>query len=147
MATSCHRFAVREDKLVCVDVKATDSAGRIFVVETQIVVHSSFAKRALFYACTAYADQLKKRAKVWGTQGDLSRMLIDEKIAGRQPVSPSLSAGGTNHRSANGRVDRDTHGRAIEVQCTPLTVVSLALWSNGSIAIVAKFIAVRVTIC
>ncbi len=30
------------------------------MVEVQIVVHSSFAKRALFYACTAYADQLKK---------------------------------------------------------------------------------------
>lgn len=50
----------QEDKLVCVDVKATDSAGRVFVVEIQIVVHSSFAKRALFYACTAYTDQLKK---------------------------------------------------------------------------------------
>jgi hypothetical protein len=24
MATTCHRFAVREDKLVCIDVKATD---------------------------------------------------------------------------------------------------------------------------
>jgi predicted transposase/invertase (TIGR01784 family) len=50
----------QDDKLVCVDVKATDAAGRIFVVEIQIVVHSSFAKRALYYACTAYADQLKK---------------------------------------------------------------------------------------
>ena len=50
----------QDDKLVCVDVKATDEVGRIFVVEIQIVVHASFAKRALFYACTAYADQLRK---------------------------------------------------------------------------------------
>jgi predicted transposase/invertase (TIGR01784 family) len=50
----------RNDKLICVDVKATDQMGRIFVVEIQIVVHASFAKRALFYACAAYADQLQK---------------------------------------------------------------------------------------
>ena len=50
----------QDDKLVCVDVKATDQVGRIFVVEIQIVVQPSFAKRAMFYACTAYADQLRK---------------------------------------------------------------------------------------
>jgi len=47
------------DKLVCVDVKATDQLGRVFIVEIQIVVQSSFAKRAVFYACEAYADQLR----------------------------------------------------------------------------------------
>ena len=36
------------DKLVCVDVKATDQRGRVFVIEVQIVVQSSFAKRAVF---------------------------------------------------------------------------------------------------
>lgn len=48
-----------DDKLVCVDVKATDQLGRVFMVEVQIVVHSSFAKRAVYYACRAYADQLQ----------------------------------------------------------------------------------------
>ncbi len=38
------------DKLVCVDVKATDQGGRVFLIEVQIVVQSSFAKRAVFYA-------------------------------------------------------------------------------------------------
>jgi len=47
------------DKLVCVDVKATDELGRVFVIEVQIVVQSSFAKRAVFYACEAYTDQLR----------------------------------------------------------------------------------------
>jgi len=47
------------DKLVCVDVKATDSLGRVFVIEVQIVVQPSFAKRAVFYACEAYTDQLR----------------------------------------------------------------------------------------
>lgn len=56
-------FSVKEcydDKQICVDVKATDSAGRVFVVEIQLVIHESFAKRAAFYACSAYADQLEK---------------------------------------------------------------------------------------
>ena len=47
------------DKLVCVDVKATDERGRVYVIEVQIVVQSSFAKRAVFYACEAYTDQLR----------------------------------------------------------------------------------------
>jgi predicted transposase/invertase (TIGR01784 family) len=47
-----------EDKLVCVDVKATDADNRIFIVEVQIVVSASFAKRAVYYACKAYSDQL-----------------------------------------------------------------------------------------
>jgi len=47
------------DKLVCVDVKATDQLGRVLIVEIQIVVQSSFAKRAVFYACEAYTDQLR----------------------------------------------------------------------------------------
>jgi hypothetical protein len=104
------------------------------VVETQIVVHSSFAKRALFYACTAYADQLKKRAKVWGTQGDLSRMLIDEKIAGRQPVAPSFSFGGTNQGSEDGRAEYVASGDAffdIADTSAPLLDLSGRLGSTG----------------
>jgi predicted transposase/invertase (TIGR01784 family) len=46
------------DKLVCVDVKATDQIGRMFVIEVQIVIQPSFAKRAVYYACEAYTDQL-----------------------------------------------------------------------------------------
>jgi predicted transposase/invertase (TIGR01784 family) len=56
-------FSVQEyfdDKQVCVDVKATDSTGRVFVVEIQLMIHESFAKRAAFYACSAFTDQLEK---------------------------------------------------------------------------------------
>jgi predicted transposase/invertase (TIGR01784 family) len=48
-----------QDKLFCVDVKATDQPGRVFIVEVQIVVHPSFAKRAVYYACKGYSDQLQ----------------------------------------------------------------------------------------
>jgi predicted transposase/invertase (TIGR01784 family) len=47
-----------EAKLVCVDVKATDTYQRVFIVEVQIVVSPSFAKRAVYYAAKAYFDQL-----------------------------------------------------------------------------------------
>ncbi len=46
-------------KLICVDLKATDELGRIFVIEVQIVFESSFAKSAVFYACQANTDQLR----------------------------------------------------------------------------------------
>lgn len=48
-----------EDKLICVDVKATDTENRVFIVEVQVVVSASFAKRAVYYACKAYSDQLE----------------------------------------------------------------------------------------
>ena len=48
-----------DDKMICVDVKATDQAGRVFIVEVQIVVQPSFSKRAVYYACRGYSDQLQ----------------------------------------------------------------------------------------
>jgi len=47
-----------EAKLICVDVKATDTDKRVFIVEVQMVVSASFAKRAVYYAAKAYFDQL-----------------------------------------------------------------------------------------
>lgn len=47
-----------EAKLICVDVKATDTDKRIFIVEVQMIVATSFAKRAVYYASKAYSDQL-----------------------------------------------------------------------------------------
>ena len=35
------------DKLVCMDVKATDQRDRVLIVEIQIVVQSSLSKRAV----------------------------------------------------------------------------------------------------
>jgi predicted transposase/invertase (TIGR01784 family) len=47
-----------EDKLSCVDLRARDAQGRIFVVEIQLAVRGSYPARAVFYACEAYAGQL-----------------------------------------------------------------------------------------
>jgi predicted transposase/invertase (TIGR01784 family) len=55
-------FSLRDfenDKQIFVDLKAKDRLNRVFVVEVQIVVQASFARRAVYYACRAYNDQLQ----------------------------------------------------------------------------------------
>ena len=58
------------DKLVCVDVKATDAIGRVFVIEIQIVIHSSFAKRAVLL------DLGERQEKNYLPRGIIGRMRI-----------------------------------------------------------------------
>lgn len=50
------------------------------MVEIQIVVHASFAKRALFYACTAYADQLRKGQGYGELKATYSDCLLMRKL-------------------------------------------------------------------
>ena len=72
-------FGIRDfetDKLICVDVKATDQRGRVFVIEVQIVVQSSFAKRAVYYACEAYTDQLRAGQGYCGLKATYSICLL-----------------------------------------------------------------------
>ncbi len=45
-------------KVVVLDVKARDSAGRIFNVEMQIAIHPGLLQRMMFYASEMYTDQL-----------------------------------------------------------------------------------------
>jgi predicted transposase/invertase (TIGR01784 family) len=45
--------AFPDDKLVCVDVKATDQIGRVFVVEIQIIVHASVLRLLLIRRSTS----------------------------------------------------------------------------------------------
>ena len=45
-------------KLVVLDVKAKDSAGRIFNIEMQISIHPGLLQRLMFYASEMYTDQL-----------------------------------------------------------------------------------------
>jgi predicted transposase/invertase (TIGR01784 family) len=47
-----------EAKLICVDVKAIDANKSVFIVEVQMIISASFAKRAVYYASKAYSDQL-----------------------------------------------------------------------------------------
>ena len=49
-----------EDKLTILDIKATDTEGRIFNVEMQLSVHSGLVQRIVYYGCEVYTDQLRK---------------------------------------------------------------------------------------
>jgi predicted transposase/invertase (TIGR01784 family) len=69
-----------QDKLVCVDVKATDRSGRVFIVEVQIVVHPSFSKRAVYYACKGYADQLQSGQGYSNLKATYSVCLLMRKL-------------------------------------------------------------------
>ena len=48
-----------EDKLTILDIKATDTRGRIFNVEMQLSAHQGLV-RIVYYGCEVYTDQLRK---------------------------------------------------------------------------------------
>ena len=49
-----------DDKLTILDIKATDTQGRIFNVEMQLSVHLGLVERMVYYGCEVYTDQLRK---------------------------------------------------------------------------------------
>jgi predicted transposase/invertase (TIGR01784 family) len=53
-------FGLKETAL---DIKATDTSGRQFIVEMQVEKELAFAKRALYYSSKAYSQQLKAAEK------------------------------------------------------------------------------------
>ncbi len=101
------------DKLVCVDVKATDQRGRVFVIEVQIVVQSSFAKRAVFYACEAYTDQLRVGQGYSDLKATYSICLLMRNLWDNDQLHHQFQL---VDRESIGGFDRDSHGRACQVQ-------------------------------
>lgn len=55
-----HLFGLKETTL---DIKATDTSGREFIVEMQVEKEKAFAKRAMCYSSKAYSQQLDKTEK------------------------------------------------------------------------------------
>lgn len=47
-------------KVTIIDVKATDQAGRTYIVEMQVGDIDGFAKRVLYYSSKSYSDQIKR---------------------------------------------------------------------------------------
>ena len=47
-------------KVTIIDVKATDQAGRTYIVEMQVADIDGFAKRVLYYTSKSYSDQIKR---------------------------------------------------------------------------------------
>jgi predicted transposase/invertase (TIGR01784 family) len=48
-----------EDKLIVLDVRARDSAGRWLNIEMQVSVYAGLLQRLTYYACSLYVDQLE----------------------------------------------------------------------------------------
>ncbi|WP_197455181.1 Rpn family recombination-promoting nuclease/putative transposase [Stieleria varia] len=49
-----------ESKLIVLDVRCRDSAGRMLNVEMQVSVYAGLIERLVYYACSMYVDQLSK---------------------------------------------------------------------------------------
>lgn len=47
-------------KTIILDIKATDQAGRVFLVEMQVAELDGFDKRVLYYFSKAYSDQIQR---------------------------------------------------------------------------------------
>ena len=47
-----------DDKLIVLDIRARDSAGRWLNIEMQVSVFTGLLQRLVYYACTLYVDQL-----------------------------------------------------------------------------------------
>lgn len=48
-----------EDKLIVLDIRARDSAGRWLNIEMQVSIVSGLTERLVYYACSLYVDQLE----------------------------------------------------------------------------------------
>ena len=48
-----------DDKLIVLDIRARDSAGRWLNVEMQVTVFGGLLQRLVYYACSLYVDQLQ----------------------------------------------------------------------------------------
>jgi predicted transposase/invertase (TIGR01784 family) len=51
---------LRGGKVTIIDIKATDQAGRTYIVEMQVGDINGFAKRVLYYSSKSYSDQIKR---------------------------------------------------------------------------------------
>jgi predicted transposase/invertase (TIGR01784 family) len=65
-------------KNTIVDVRCTDNAGRIFIVEMQVLWTDSFMQRVLFNASKAYVKQLRKGQEYKYLQPVYSLNLVDD---------------------------------------------------------------------
>ena len=69
-----------DDKLVVLDVRARDSAGRWLNVEMQVTVFTGLLQRLVYYACQMYVDQLGPGQSYADLRSAISICLLDKKL-------------------------------------------------------------------
>ena len=69
-----------DDKLVVLDVRARDSAGRWLNIEMQVTVFAGLLPRLVYYACTMYVGQLEPGRSYADLQSAMSICLLSKKL-------------------------------------------------------------------
>jgi predicted transposase/invertase (TIGR01784 family) len=69
-----------DDKLVVLDIRARDSAGRWLNIEMQVTVFAGLLQRLVYYACTMYVGQLEPGQRYTDLQSAISICLLDKKL-------------------------------------------------------------------
>jgi predicted transposase/invertase (TIGR01784 family) len=81
-------FGLKETAL---DIKATDTEGRQFIVEMQVEKELAFAKRALYYSSKSYSGQLKRAEKYHQLKSVIFLGILDFTLFDHeQPLSRHL---------------------------------------------------------
>nr|HPG59204.1 Rpn family recombination-promoting nuclease/putative transposase [Candidatus Wallbacteria bacterium] len=69
-----------EDKFSIVDVKAKDEAGTLYTIEVQVLSHSMFVERALYYLSKLYSGQIKEGEKYSELRKTIGISIIDFEL-------------------------------------------------------------------
>jgi predicted transposase/invertase (TIGR01784 family) len=94
---------LRGGKVSIIDVKATDQAGRHYIVEMQVGELDGFAKRVLFYFSKSYSEQIKR--------GDFYRQLKPVIFIGILDYSFSINS---KYISRHRILDVETHEHLLQ---------------------------------
>jgi predicted transposase/invertase (TIGR01784 family) len=74
------------DKLVVLDIRARDSAGRWLNIEMQVTVFAGLLQRLVYYACTMYVDQLEPGQSYADLRSAVSICLLDKQLFREDPI-------------------------------------------------------------
>jgi predicted transposase/invertase (TIGR01784 family) len=69
-----------DDKLVVLDIRARDSAGRWLNIEMQVTLFAGLLQRLVYYACTMYVGQLESGRSYAGLRSAISICLLNKKL-------------------------------------------------------------------
>ena len=69
-----------ESKLIVLDVRCRDTAGRWLNVEMQVSVYSGLLERLVYYACSMYVDQLERGQNYAKATPAISICLLDQRL-------------------------------------------------------------------
>ena len=75
-----------DDKLVVLDIRACDSAGRWLNIEMQVTVFNGLLQRLVYYACTMYVGQLDPGRNYKDLRSAISICLLSKPLFRENPV-------------------------------------------------------------